>query len=107
MSESDYYYDAVLWAAANGVTSGTGDGAFSPETPVTRAQAVTFQWRAAGSPAASGGSFDDVDHNAYYVDAVTWAVDEGITSGTGGGSFSPDVVVTRAQAVTFLYRELG
>ena len=107
VSESDYYYDAVLWAAANGVTSGTGDGAFSPETPVTRAQAVTFQWRAAGSPAASGGSFDDVDHNAYYVDAVTWAVDEGITSGTGGGSFSPDVVVTRAQAVTFLYRELG
>lgn len=107
VSTSDYYYDAVLWAVANGVTVGTSATTFSPDAPVTRAQAVTFQWRAAGSPVVSGSSFGDVATDAYYVNAVTWAVANGITNGTGGNSFSPDVVVSRAQAVTFLYRELG
>lgn len=107
VSTSDYYYDAVLWAVANGVTNGTSATTFSPDMAVTRAQAVTFQWRAAGSPVVSGSSFSDVATNAYYVNAVTWAVANGITNGTGGNTFSPDVVVSRAQAVTFLYRELG
>ena len=106
VSTGDYYYDAVLWAVANGVTNGTSATTFSPNTAVTRAQAVTFQWRAAGSPAVSGSSFGDVAADAYYADAVTWAVAGGITNGTGGNTFSPDVVVSRAQAVTFLYREL-
>ena len=105
VSESDYYYDAVLWAVENGVTTGTGGDTFAPDAPVDRAQAVTFQWRAAGSPAASGSGFDDVAGDAWYTGAVTWAVSEEITNGTGGNRFSPDVVVSRAQAVTFLYRE--
>ena len=107
VSTSDYYYDAVLWAVANGVTNGTSATTFSPDMDVTRAQAVTFQWRAAGSPVVSGSSFGDVAADAYYVNAVTWAVANGITNGTGGNNFSPDVVVSRAQAVTFLYRELA
>ena len=107
VSTSDYYYDAVLWAVANGVTNGTSATTFSPDMAVTRSQAVTFQWRAAGSPVVSGSSFGDVATDAYYVNAVTWAVANGITNGTGGNTFSPDVVVSRAQAVTFLYRELG
>ena len=105
VSTSDYYYDAVLWAVANGVTVGTSATTFSPDAPVTRAQAVTFQWRAAGSPVVSGSSFGDVATDAYYVNAVTWAVANGITNGTGGNNFSPDAAVSRAQAVTFLYRE--
>lgn len=105
VSTSDYYYDAVLWAVANGVTNGTSATTFSPDMAVTRAQAVTFQWRAAGSPVVSGSSFSDVAADAYYVNAVTWAVANGITNGTGSNTFSPDVVVSRAQAVTFLYRE--
>ena len=105
VSADDYYYDAVLWAVENGVTTGTGEDTFAPHAPVSRAQAVTFQWRAAGSPAASGSGFDDVAGDAWYTDAVTWAVSEEITNGTGGNHFSPDAVVSRAQAVTFLYRE--
>ena len=105
VSADDYYYDAVLWAVENGVTTGTGGNTFAPHAPVSRAQAVTFQWRAAGSPAASGSGFDDVAGDAWYTDAVTWAVSEEITNGTGGNHFSPDTVVSRAQAVTFLYRE--
>lgn len=104
---SDYYYDAVLWAVENGVTNGTSATTFGPETAVTRSQAVTFQWRAAGSPTASGNSFDDVDANAYYANAVMWAVANGVTNGTGGNQFSPEMVVSRAQAVTFLFRELA
>ena len=104
---SDYYYDAVLWAVANGVTVGTSDTTFCPDIAVTRAQAVTFQWRAAGSPVVSGSSFDDVAADAYYVNAVTWAVANGITNGTGSNNFSPDAAVSRAQAVTFLWRELA
>ena len=107
VSTSDYYYDAVLWAVANGITNGTSTTTFSPDMAVTRAQAVTFQWRASGSPVVSGTSFDDVVADAYYANAVTWAVANGITNGTGGTTFSPDVVVSRAQAVTFLYRELA
>ena len=105
VSADDYYYDAVLWAVENGVTTGTGGDTFAPHAPVSRAQAVTFQWRAAGSPAASGSGFGDVAGDAWYTDAVTWAVSEEITNGTGGNHFSPDAVVSRAQAVTFLYRE--
>lgn len=107
VSTSDYYYDAVLWAVANGVTNGTSATTFSPDMAVTRAQAVTFQWRAAGSPVVSGSSFSDVATDAYYVNAVTWAVANGITNGTGGNNFSPDAAVSRAQAVTFLWRELA
>ena len=104
VSTSDYYYDAVLWAVANGVTKGTSSTTFSPDAAVTRAQAVTFQWRAAGSDTVSGSSFGDVAADAYYVNAVTWAVANGITNGTSSTTFSPDAVVTRAQAVAFLYR---
>lgn len=107
VSTSDYYYDAVLWAVTNGISSGTSSTTFSPDAPVTRAQAITFQWRAAGSPVVSGSNFDDVAADAYYVNAMTWAVANGITNGTGGNTFSPDAVVTRAQAVTFLWRELA
>lgn len=107
VSESAYYYDAVLWAVANGVTSGTSATTFSPDMAVTRAQAVTFQWRAAGSPTTSGNSFHDAATDAYYADAVTWAVANGITNGTGSNTFSPNLAVSRAQAVTFLYRELA
>ncbi len=107
VSESDYYYHAVLWAVQKGITAGTGADTFSPNASVTRAQAVTFQWRAAGSPVVAGGSFGDVAEDAYFADAVAWAVDGGITAGTGGNSFSPEAPVSRAQAVTFLYQELG
>ena len=107
VSEDDYYYDAVLWAAENGVTVGTSDTTFSPDAAVTRAQAVTFQWRAAGAPMVSGSSFDDVASDAYYINSVNWAAANDITAGTSATSFSPDVVVSRAQAVTFLYRELS
>ena len=104
VSTSDYYYDAVLWAVANGVTKGTSSTTFSPDAVVTRAQAVTFLWRAAGAPAAAGSSFADVPADAYFANAVAWAVANGITNGTSSTTFSPDAVVTRAQAVAFLYR---
>ena len=107
VSADAWYYDAVLWAVANGVTVGTSATTFSPDAPVTRSQAVTFQWRAAGSPVVAGDSFDDVAADAYYAGAVTWAIANGITNGTGGNKFSPEVTVTRAQAVTFLWRELA
>ena len=107
VSADAYYYDAVLWAVANGVTNGTTATTFSPNAPVTRAQAVTFQWRASGSPAVSGGSFSDVAADAYYSGAVAWAVANGITNGTTATTFSPDTPVSRAQAVTFLWRELA
>lgn len=104
VKSGDYYYDAVLWAVANGVTNGTTETTFSPAKAVSRAQAVTFQWRAAGSPAASADSFADVAADAYYADAVAWAVANEITNGMSATSFGPDVTVSRAQAVTFLYR---
>lgn len=108
VSTSDYYYDAVLWAVTNGVTTGTSATTFSPDAPVTRAQAVTFQWRAAGSPVVSGSSFSDVAADAYYVNAVTWAVANGITNGTQRHHLQPRCGGSPgAQAVTFLWRELA
>ena len=108
VSASDYYYDAVLWAVEKGITSGTSATTFDPSGNCTRAQAVTFLWRAAGSPAPkSMSTFVDVSADAYYAKAVAWAVENGITGGTGNGKFSPDATCTRAQAVTFLYRANG
>ena len=105
---SDYFYDAVLWAAEKGVTSGADALHFSPNATCTRAQIVTFLWRAAGSPAPKNmSSFADVPADAFYAKAVAWAVENGITGGTGDGKFSPDATCTRAQAVTFLYRASG
>ena len=105
---SDYYYDAVLWAAQNGITSGTAAEHFSPNQPCTRAQIVTFLWRAAGSPEPKAmSSFSDVSADSYYAKAVAWAVENGITTGTGDGKFSPDATCTRAQSVTFLFRAIG
>ena len=104
VSANDYYYVAVLWAVENGITSGTGADTFSPSATVTRGQTVTFLYRAAGSPAVSGDSFSDVAANAYYAKAVAWAAENGITSGTGSGKFSPGADCTRGQIVTLLYR---
>ena len=108
ISAGAYYYDAVLWAVEKGITVGTSAATFSPDTVCTRAQIVTFLWRAAGSPAASGSNpFTDVSQGSYYYDAVLWAVSQGITAGTSATTFSPDTACTRAQAVTFLYRAAG
>lgn len=107
--EAAYYYDAVLWAVQNNVTTGTSETTFSPDASCNRAQAVTFLWRAAGSPEPVGTSnpFSDVSADAYYYKAVLWALENGITTGTGDGStFSPDTIVTRAQIVTFIYRSV-
>ena len=103
-----YYYEAVKWAAEKGITGGVGNGLFAPNQPCTRAQIVTFLWRAAGSPAPKNmSSFTDVPADAFYAKAVAWAVENGITGGTGDGKFSPDATCTRAQSVTFLYRAAG
>ena len=105
---SDSYYDAVLWAAEKGITSGTDAVHFSPSAPCTRAQIVTFLWRAAGSPVVNYAmDLSDVAGDAYYAEAVRWALSEGITTGTSDHTFSPDAVCTREQAVTFLYRAAG
>ena len=102
-----YYYDAVLWAMEQGITKGTSDTAFSPNASCTRAQIVTFLWRANGSPAVSGNSaFTDVASDAYYAAAVTWAEKNGVTGGIGGGLFGSNNNCTRAQIVTFLYRAM-
>ena len=104
-----YYYDAVLWAAENGITGGVDDTHFAPNATCTRAQAVTFLWRAAGSPAPKSdvNPFTDVKAGSYYYDAVLWAVENGITKGTSDTMFSPDATCTRAQIVTFLWRANG
>ena len=103
-----YYYEAVKWAAENGITGGVGNSLFAPNQPCTRAQIVTFLWRAAGSPEPkSMSSFSDVSADSYYAKAVAWAVENGITTGTGDGKFSPDATCTRAQSVTFLFRAIG
>ena len=103
-----YYYEAVKWAAKKGITGGIGNGLFGPNQPCTRAQIVTFLWRAAGSPEPkSMSSFSDVSADSYYAKAVAWAVENGITTGTGDGKFSPDATCTRAQSVTFLFRAIG
>ena len=103
-----YFYEAVKWAVENGITTGVGNDLFAPEQPCTRAQIVTFLWRAAGSPEPkSMSSFSDVSADSYYAKAVAWAVENGITTGTGDGKFSPDATCTRAQSVTFLFRAIG
>ena len=100
-----YYYEAVKWAAEQGITGGIGNNLFGSNQPCTRAQIVTFLWRAAGSPEPKAmSSFTDIPADSYYAKAVAWAVENGITTGTGDGKFSPDATCTRAQAVTFLFR---
>ncbi len=100
----DYFYEAVLWAVENGITTGTSASTFSPNATVTRAQVVTFLWRANGQPTAGNSGFADVSADKYYDTAVAWAVSQRITTGTGANTFSPDAACTRAQIVTFLYR---
>lgn len=108
VSAEEYYYEAVKWASENGVTGGIGENLFGAKLPCTRAQIVTFLWRAAGSPEPKGMSgFVDVSADAYYAKAVAWAVEEGIVSGTSATTFNPDAVCTRAQSVAFLYRAFG
>ena len=108
VSTSAYYYEAVKWAQEKGITGGIGNGLFGPNQPCTRAQIVTFLWRAAGFPEPKTmSSFADVSMDAYYAKAVAWAVENGITTGTGDGKFSPDATCTRAQSVTFLFRAIG
>lgn len=103
-----YYFEAVKWAAENGITGGVGNSLFAPNQPCTRGQIVTFLWRAAGSPVVNYAmNMTDVAEDVYYAEAVRWALSEGITTGTGKSSFSPDVTCTRAQAVTFLARALN
>ena len=104
----DYFYDAVQWAVGKGITNGTSAETFSPEAPCTRAQIVTFLWRAAGSPVVNYAmDLSDVAGDAYYAEAVRWALSEGVTTGTSADQFSPDATCTREQAVTFLYRAAG
>ena len=106
VSKTDYFYDAVLWAVENGITTGTSRTRFSPYATCTRAQAVTFLWRSSGSPAPKNSRmpFTDVSPSAYYYDAVLWALEEGITTGTSSTTFSPDATCSRAQIVAFLWR---
>ena len=102
-----FYYEAVKWAVAQEITDGVGGNLFAPDQPCTRAQIVTFLWRAAGCPEPKrAGSFSDVSEGSYYAKAVAWAVDAGITTGTGEGRFSPDAACTRGEIVTLLYRYL-
>lgn len=108
VNKSAYYYKAVLWAVEKGITKGTTDTTFSPDKTCTRAQIVTFQFRAAGSPVnGAKNPFTDVASDAYYANAVLWAVEKEITKGTTDTTFSPNTDCTRAQIVTFLYRQLG
>lgn len=106
--EDSYYADAVQWAVEAGITDGTGEHSFSPNDGCTRAQVITFLWRAANSPDADGlPEFGDVDDGSYYAEAVAWAVSEGITTGVSDGEFAPELTVTRAQFVVMLYRAAG
>lgn len=108
IKKSDFFYESVLWAAEKGITSGVAKNRFDPNGGCTRAQVVTFIWRAMGSPSASGRTgFTDVPTGAYYAEAVRWAVKNGVTNGTSANRFSPDAPVTRAQVVTFLWRAKG
>ena len=109
VEDGDYFYDAVLWAVENGITTGTSGTTFSPNGICTRAQAVTFLWRVAGSPEPKSSScaFTDVDPDSYYYKAVLWAVEEGITTGVTETTFAPNEQCTRAQIVTFLWRFAG
>ena len=104
-----YYYEAVLWAVEKGITTGTSATTFSPNSPCTRKQIVTFLWRAQGSPAPASSSnpFKDVKTSDYFYDAVLWAVENGITTGTSATTFSPNAICTRGQCVTFLKRAVA
>ena len=106
VSTDAYYYEAVKWAQKKGITGGIGDGLFGPNQPCTRAQIVTFLWRAAGSPEPEGtaAGMTDVAAGSYYEKAVAWAIENGITTGTADGRFAPDATCTRAQGMTFLFR---
>ena len=105
VSKDDYYYDAVKWAADSGITGGVGGSLFGSDQSCTRAQIITFLWRAAGSPEPNGAAdMTDVPQDAYYAKAVAWAMENGITSGTGADRFSPHAACTRAQGMTFLFR---
>ena len=106
VSEGSYYAKAVAWAAANGITGGTGEGRFSPDEPCTRAQAVTLLCRAQRAKAEGRAQFSDVPADAYYAEAVAWAAESGVTDGIGGGLFGPEQDCTRAQIVTFLWRAM-
>ena len=109
VKEGDYFYDAVKWAAGSGVTGGVTPTGFAPDMTCTRAQAVTFLWRAAGSPAPKTTvmPFTDVPKDSYYYSAVLWAVESGIAKGTSDTTFSPDLDCSRAQIMTFLWRSNG
>ena len=107
VEESDYCYEAVLWAVENGITAGTSATTFSPDAVVTRGQTVTFLYRYDGASAAADADFTDVSEDAYYYDAVQWAAESGITTGTTATTFSPDAACTRGQIVTFLFRDLA
>lgn len=109
VDEADYFYDAILWAVENGITTGVDDTHFAPSNPCTRAQVVTFLWRAAGEPAPAGDDnpFTDLDESAYYYDVVLWAVENGITTGTTATTFEPSKPCTRAQVAAFLWRAAG
>ena len=104
MKRSDYYYDAAQWAYKKGIATGS---TFDGDKPCTRAMAVTYMWKAAGSPSAEAASFTDVSADADYAQAVAWAVEKGVTAGTSDTTFSPDSVCTRGQIVTFLHRALA
>ena len=108
VKDSAYYVDAVEWMLKREVTQGTSDTTVSPDQNCSRAQIVTFLWRAAGAPEPKGTvSFADIFADSYYAKAVAWAVENGITGGTGDGLFSPDAACTRAQSAAFLYRAAG
>ena len=108
VSADAYYFDAVLWAVENGITVGTTATTFSPDINCSRAQIVSFLWRAQGSPVVNTTNiFTDVDASCYYYDAVMWAVKNSVTGGTTATTFSPDVDCTRAQIVTFMWRALA
>ena len=109
VKKDDFFFDAVNWAVDNGITTGTSATTFSPNGNCTRAQAVTFLWRAKGSPAptATTTAFTDIVPGSFYYDAVLWAVENGITNGTSATTFSPDATCTRGQIVTFLHRSLN
>ena len=109
MKEGAYYYDAVQWAVAESVTTGLSATKFGPEDACTRAQIVTFLWRAAGKPEPASGEnpFRDVKSTDYFYKAVLWAVEEGITTGLSADSFGPDDICTRGQVATFLHRYTG
>ncbi len=108
VSSKSPYYNAILWAVSKGITTGTTASTFSPNAACTRAQIVTFLWRYEGKPIVSAlNNFSDVSSSSVYYNAIMWAVDEGITQGITKTSFEPGTACTRAQAVTFIYRDFS